>query len=122
MLPNAFGYPAPVWRRFREPVHAGTLEGATVARAGTPASKSLIELAFRIDGEGRVAEARFRAYGCPTTIAVGEWLAEQAQGRAIRDLRGIDAADIRAALEIADDRAHCAILGEELLSKLLKQP
>jgi len=121
-LPNAFGYPAPIWRRFREPLHAGVLEGATKARASTPASKSLIELAFRIDGEGRVSEARFQAYGCPTTIAVGEWLAEQAQGRAIEDLRGIDAQDIRAALEIPDDRAHCAILGEDLLKQLLKPP
>jgi len=58
----------------------------------------------------------------PTTIAVGEWLAEQAQGRAIEDLRGIDAGDIRAALEIPDDRAHCAILGEDVLMQLLKRP
>jgi NifU-like protein involved in Fe-S cluster formation len=119
-LPNAFGYPAPIWRRFREPAHAGVLEGARCARASTPASRSLIELALKIDGEGRVEEARFQAYGCPTTIAVGEWLAEQAQGRTVEDLRSIDANDIRAALEIPEDRAHCAILGEDLLVQLLK--
>jgi NifU-like protein involved in Fe-S cluster formation len=121
-LPNVFGYPDPVWRRFRSATHAGAFdEGAPVvsARAGTPASRGLIDLAVRLDPQGRVAEARFRAYGCPTTIAVGEWLAELAQGRNVEDLRAVSAADILGALEIPEDRAHCAVLGEDVLRSLL---
>ncbi len=121
MLPNVFGYPQPVWQRFREPAHAGVIDGGIRARAGTPASKSLIALALKIDGQGRVEQARFQAYGCPTTIAVGELLAELAQGRSVEDLRAVTAADIRGALEIADDRAHCAVLGEDVLRSLLSQ-
>ena len=121
-MPNVFGYPAPVWRRFREPAHAGVLQGAQViaARAGTPASRSLVEVGLRLDGE-QVVEARFQAYGCPTTIAVGEWLAEQAQGRTVEQVGKITAADIRAALEIPEERAHCAVLGEDILRSLLQQ-
>src|SRR5205823_3153633 len=91
------------------------------ARAGTPASRSLIDLGLRLDGSGAVVEARFQAYGCPTTIAVGEWLAEQAQGRAVEQLGKITTADIRAALEIPEERAHCAVLGEEILRSLMQQ-
>ena len=124
-MPNVFGYPAPVWRRFREPAHAGALasNGAPVlsARAATPASKSLIELDLRVNREGQVEEARFRAYGCPTTIAVGEWLAEQAQGRPVGKWCEITANDIRGALEIGDDRAHCAVMGEDIVRDVQKQ-
>jgi NifU-like protein involved in Fe-S cluster formation len=124
-LPNVFGYPAPVWRRFREPAHAGAMvaNGAPLlcARAGTPASRSLIELALRVDAAGRVTEARFQAYGCPTTIAVGEWLAEQAQGRTLAQWAEITASDIRGSLEIAEDRIHCAVMGEEIVRSMSKQ-
>jgi NifU-like protein involved in Fe-S cluster formation len=123
-LPNVFGYPTPIWQRFREPMHAGVLEpgvGVLGARAGTPASRSLIDLSVRLDPEGTVAEARFQAYGCPTTIAVGEWLAEQAQGRPLAVVGKITAAEIRASLEIAEERAHCAVLGEDLLRSLVQR-
>ena len=124
-LPNVFNYPAPVWRRFREPAHAGVVaaNGAPVirARAGTPASKSLIELGLRVEASGTIAEARFQAYGCPTTIAVGEWLAEQAQGRTLAQWAEITAADIRGSLEITEDRAHVAVMGEDIVRSIQKQ-
>jgi NifU-like protein involved in Fe-S cluster formation len=122
-LPNVFGYPGPVWRRFREPAHAGVIaaNGALSARVGTPASRSLIELGLQVDAEGKVIEARFQAYGCPTTIAVGEWLAEQAQGRSVAQWAEITAADIAGSLEIPEDRAHCAVLGEEIVRSVSRQ-
>lgn len=124
-LPNVFGYPAPVWRRFREPSHAGAIaaNGAPVisASARTPASKSLIEIGLQLDAAGTVTQARFQAYGCPTTIAVGEWLAEQAQGRTVAQWAEITAADIRGALEIPDDRAHVAVMGEDIVRSVQKQ-
>jgi hypothetical protein len=32
--------------------------------------------------EGRIAAVRYRAYGCPHTLAACEWLARQLEGRA----------------------------------------
>jgi NifU-like protein involved in Fe-S cluster formation len=124
-LPNVFGYPTPVWRRFRDPSHAGVLDGAIPgavrARAASPASRGQIDLGLRLEPPGKIVEARFQAYGCPTTIAVGQWLAEQAQGREVIQLGEITAADIRAALEIGEDRAHCAVLGEDVIRSLMQQ-
>ena len=121
---NGFGYSDTVWPRFAHPARSGVFEasesGVVAARAGTPASKSIIALALKVDG-ARVLDARFQAYGCPITIAVGEWLAEQALARGVKELGGIDAAQIRAALEIPEDRAHCAVLGEDLVRALVGQ-
>lgn len=119
---NPFGYSAPIWQRFRRPAQAGGYPhgtpGVISARAGTPAAKAVLELSLCV-GEDRVHDARFRAYGCPTTIAVGAWLAEAAVGRTKADLMRIDAPQIRAALEIPEARAHCALLGEDTLRAVL---
>jgi NifU-like protein involved in Fe-S cluster formation len=122
---NAFGYSDAVWDRFGQPAHAGRLEpgpGVFSARAGTAAARSLLELSLRVQG-GMIEQARFRAYGCPSAIAVGEWLAEQLAGKAVEALRANpwNAAAIRQALNLAEDRAHCALMGEDVLSALLKQ-
>ena len=122
MNANPFGYSEAVWRRFRDPSRAGTLEGpdTLTAEAGTPASRSRVRLQVKMARE-RIGDARFQAYGCPTTIAVGAWLAERAVGSGVAELAGIDAKSIRKALEIPEDRTHCALLGEDVVKSLLNQ-
>lgn len=118
---NPFGYSEPVWRLFREAPRAGRLEAGTLSGdAGTPASRGRLRLQVKMDGP-RVADARFQAYGCPTTIAVGAWLAGRAVGSTLGELAGIDAKLIREALEIPEDRTHCALLGEDVLKSLVQQ-
>ena len=118
---NAFGYSDAVWQRFVTPAHAGALSGAAVktTEAGSPAVKALLRISVKLE-QDRVIEARFLAFGCPVTIAVGEWLAEQLTSQKLTGLR-LTAADIRAALEIADDKTHCALMGEDIIRRLQEQ-
>lgn len=119
---NPFGYPEFVWKLFEERPRAGTLDAPTrTGVASTPANRSQLELQVRLEGP-RVEDARFRAYGCPISIAVGAWLAERAIGRTLEELSTIRAADIRQALEIPDNRLHCALLGEDALKSLVGAP
>ena len=115
---NPFGYPEFVWKLFEERPRAGMLEGPSrTGVAFTPANRSQLELQVRLNGP-RVEDARFRAYGCPISIAVGAWLAERAIGRTLDELAAIRAGDIRQALEIPDNRLHCALLGEDAIKSL----
>lgn len=116
---NPWGYPEPVWRWFRHASRAGPLPGALSGSAATPASKAVLALHARVDGQGRVADARFQAYGCPTTIAVGAWLADRIHGQRLGELSRLNAGLIRQELEIPDERAHCALLGEDAVRALL---
>lgn len=66
--------------------HAGELSGATpkpgrVVRgeAGREALGTRVRFSLRL-AEGRVAAVRYRAYGCPHTLATCEWLARQIEG------------------------------------------
>lgn len=117
---NPFGYPEPVWRLFRETPRAGVLDGAAMTgSATTRAGSGRLRLQVRLEGQ-RVADARFQAYGCPTTIAVGAWLAEHAVGRPLADLAALRAADIRQALEIPEEKLHCALMGEDAIKSLCR--
>lgn len=120
---NAYGYAAPIWQRFARPSHAGSFEagtdGVVSGEAGSPAARSVLRLQLRF-ADGAVAEARFKAYGCPTSIAVGEWIAAWSVGRKAPELAALSAAHLREVLEIPDDRAHCALLGEDALRAALR--
>lgn len=120
---NPFGYSDPVWRLFTETPRAGELDGpgTRTGTAGTPASHAWLQLQARLRG-ARVEDARFRAYGCPTTIAVGAWLAERAVGRSLDELAAIRAPELRQALEIPDSHLHCALLGEDAVKSLVGAP
>lgn len=119
---NEFGYSDPVWDYFQGTPRAGRfaadIPSVLTAQARTPASSAVIELALQIQGD-TVLDARFRAFGCPTTIAVGAYLAEQASGATRSTLGGLNARHIRRALEIPDERAHCALVGEDVLKEIL---
>lgn len=119
-LNNIFDYSAGVWSRFRQTPHAGSFadaRGVLSAEAGSVAARSLLRLYLRPEP----LQARFQAYGCPTAIAVGEWLCERLEVQGPVALAGLKAPDIRQALEISEDRIHCALMGEDALKNLLRQ-
>lgn len=119
---NPFGYAEPIWRLFQETPHAGEFDagtpGVVTGIAGSKAARSVLRLQLRFE-QGRVADVRFKAYGCPNSIAVGAWIVDWSLGKTPEELAALRAADLRAALEIADDRAHCALLGEDALHAAL---
>ncbi len=113
-------YSPEVWRRFRAPRHAGTLDGPAVCRgeARTPASKAVLRLSVEI-GQGRIRAARFQALGCPSSIAAGDWLCEWLEQRGVSEALRLTAAELAGALALAAERRHCAVLAEDALRHAL---
>ena len=116
-MDNVFAYPDPVWQRFAAPQRGGVLDGGGVVRvqARSPATALVLELSLC---PGPPVRARFRTLGCPVTIAVGAWLAQRLEEEGLAAVARIDARGIRAALEIPEDRAHCALVGEDAILAL----
>jgi NifU-like protein involved in Fe-S cluster formation len=71
-------------RYFEAPASAGVLSGAGVFRgaAGTAELGAWVQFDLQL-AAGIIEAMRFLAFGCPHTIAVAAWLAEQAPGRAV---------------------------------------
>jgi NifU-like protein involved in Fe-S cluster formation len=119
--PNPFGYPDPVWRLFRDAPRAGRWDdpAAIAASAATPANRNVLRLQVKMN-DARIGDARFQAYGCPTTIAVGAWLAGWVIGKPLAELATADAALVRRSLEIPEERIHCALLAEDVAKSLAR--
>ncbi|HXG29455.1 MAG TPA: iron-sulfur cluster assembly scaffold protein [Nevskiales bacterium] len=109
-------YSPEVWHRFRAPRHAGVLVGAGVYRgeARTPASRAVLRLYLEV-AAGHIRRARFQAFGCPSTIAAGDWLCERLEQRSLAEVSGLAAAELAEALALAPERRHCAVLAEDAL-------
>jgi NifU-like protein involved in Fe-S cluster formation len=114
---NPLGYPAAVWRLFRETPRAGRLDAARVGHAHTPAAPFRLRLDVQLE-HGVFRDSRFSAHGCPYTIATGAWLAEWLIGRRPDDLLTPPIAALRAELEIPEDRAHCWLMAQDCLRDL----
>lgn len=121
---NPFGYSEPVWRLFNLAPQAGAFASGTAGvirgEVQSNAAHAVLRIELRLAG-GRAEDARFLAYGCPTTIAAGAWLAQWSRGREIAELAALGAAQVRAALEIPEERAHCALLAEDALRAALEK-
>ncbi len=113
-------YSESVRRYFDRPTRAGAMagtEGVCVAgSAGRERDGLRIWLAARIV-DNKVAEACFRAYGCPYTIATAALAAEQMEGR---DPGSIRFAPLEAAqmLSLPDEKLNCALCAEDAISDL----
>ncbi|HEX9139412.1 MAG TPA: iron-sulfur cluster assembly scaffold protein [Steroidobacteraceae bacterium] len=82
-MPLGAPLPAPVQQRFDRPAHAGVFpadtHGVIEGRAGNPALGTQVWFQWRV-ADGAVAEARFRAFGCPYTLAVCDFIAAGLNG------------------------------------------
>ena len=125
-LENVLDYPPGIWQQFLDAAqHAGSFAPGTpdvlTLKAENRATASTLALHLQVR-EGRVCAARFSAFGCPVGIAVGAWLAQKAVGLSLAEARQLGAAPLRAALEIPDEKLHCALMGEDALQQLPASP
>lgn len=74
------------WQHFAAPLAAGELSGPTVRRGSAGSRAAGVWVQFDVDCGVEAASAiravRFRAFGCPHVIAVCDWVARAAVGRA----------------------------------------
>ena len=102
-------YSATLVEHFLNPRNAGLMRNAD----GTGSDEydgcgDLTRFYLRVR-EGRLAEARFQAYGCGPTIAAASVATELVAGRTVEDLTLLKAQEIEDALDgLPDDRRHAA--------------
>lgn len=65
--------------------------------------------------EGRLHRVRFKAFGCPYTIAAASWAAEWLEGRDVASLAGLDVHEIVEALQIPVERIGKLLRTEDAL-------
>jgi len=107
-------YSDEVLRRVREPQRAGSLSGDHVGtgEVGTLDEGTVVRIQVRADG-GRIAEARFKVFGCSAAIASASLVAEWLEGAAMDEASGVTAERVVQKLELAPEREHVARMAVE---------
>jgi nitrogen fixation NifU-like protein len=112
-----------VLEHLRRPRGAGALPredpDVRTGEAGDPDEGRLVRMQLRLDG-ARIAEARFKAFGCAATIASASWLAERLPGLAREEAARIRPDDVAAALGLAGGQGAAAALALEALHEALQ--
>jgi nitrogen fixation NifU-like protein len=109
-------YSSLVREHFERPRLAGRLSGPGVrlASAGSTERGVWVEFSVRI-AEGRVADARFRAYGCPHTIAAASWVAQHLVGQPLAEAAEIDPLELGERLEAPAEKLGNLLVVEDAL-------
>ena len=102
-------YSPAVVDHFLNPRNAGMMQEPDATGEGTYEGCGDLARIFVRVTDGRVAEARFQAYGCGPTIAAASAASELIGGRALEDLVNLKAREIEDVLDgLPDDRKHAA--------------
>ncbi len=105
-------YSLEVLAHFREPSNLGSLPRddprVGTGQAGGEGTGRLVRVQLRIDAGAVVTEARFKAFGCPATIACASLVTERAGGASLHALSSVSGSELVEALRLAPERRDAA--------------
>ncbi len=106
---------------YRSPRNVGEIEGAdAIVTVGNPGHGDVLRLSLRIDG-GKVAEARFKSFGCAVAIAAGSVTTEIVQGMCLEDLAGVTNSQVAEALGgVPEGKMECSVLAERAIHEAVE--
>jgi len=117
-----------VMDHFFNPRNVGDIPGADgVGEVGAVACGDVMRISIKVR-DGRIAEARFRTFGCGTSIAASSVTTESINGRTVAAALKFSNAAVSAALGgLPPAKSHCPVLAEEAVKAavadyLLKPP
>ena len=110
-------YGAKLLDHFENPRNVGSLDeadasvGTAVITAGECGDVTKLQL--RIDATGRIAEARFKTFGCGAAIAAGSYATEWLTGKTVAEALAIEDARIAEELELGPQKLHCSAMTQQ---------
>ena len=116
-------YSETVLEHFRTPRNVGAFPPDTPdvleGQAGSRRQGREISLALRLEVDGRVAECRYRVYGCPVTIALCSILSERLRGHTLQECRQMGGLALAEELKLPAAKRAAALLLEDALGAAL---
>jgi len=99
---------------FFNPRNVGDLPDADgVGEVGAVACGDVMRISIKVR-DGRIAEARFRTFGCGTSIAASSVTTELIRGRTLEEAQQFANEEVSAALGgLPPAKSHCPVLAEE---------
>ncbi len=114
-------YSEKVMEHFRNPRNVGEIEGADgVGEIGNPVCGDMMTFYIKVEN-GRLADVKFKTFGCGAAIAVSSMVSEMAIGKTLDEAMQITNADVARELGgLPPNKLHCSNLGADALHKAIE--
>jgi nitrogen fixation protein NifU and related proteins len=114
-------YNSTVMDHFMNPKNVGDVEDADgVGEVGAAACGDIMKISLKIK-DGRIEQARFKAFGCGSAIASSSMATELIKGRTIEEALQFKNQEVVDALGgLPPVKIHCSVLAEEAIKAALE--
>ena len=117
-------YSKKVMDLYKNPKNVGTFDendanvGTSVV--GAPSCGDVIKLQIKVDENGCISDAKFKAFGCGAAIASSALITDWVRGKNLDDAKQIKNKEVADYLSLPPLKLHCSVLAEEAVSKAIE--
>lgn len=104
---------------YANPRNVGTLDhnknNVGTGVVGAPACGDVMKIQIEVDSAGRIADAKFKTFGCGSAIASSSLATEMVKGKTVDEVLEIKNKDIAQYLALPPVKLHCSMLAEDAI-------
>ena len=114
-------YSEKVMEHFMNPRNVGEIEDADgIGEVGNPVCGDVMAFYIKVK-DNRIADVKFKTFGCGAAIAVSSIVSEMAMGKTLEEVMEITPRTVADELEgLPKNKFHCSNLGAQALHKAIK--
>ncbi|WPX98522.1 NifU-like protein [Candidatus Megaera polyxenophila] len=112
-------YSKEVIDHYENPRNVGALDkkdkSVGTGLVGAPSCGDVLKLQIKVNEEGTITDAKFKAFGCGSAIASSSLVSEWVKGKKLDEAIEIKNTEIAKHLSLPPVKLHCSLLAEDAI-------